>query len=247
MLRRDRPSLRPAGHRITPVSILLLRHGQSEWNAVQRWQGTADSPLTELGRSQARATAFALAGLDQNFQSIWSSDLSRAAETATIIGELLGIGAPRLDPRLREAHAGEWEGLTPNFIEEHWPGWLAEHRRPPSFESFDDVVTRSLGALADIAQAAGPSDPVGRACVLTVAHSGMIRSVIRHLGGTDERVPNLGGVWLDVAGRSSTGVAAFQLRDVFDPTGIAISGIDAPGEDPGDQTDHADGHGSAER
>jgi uncharacterized phosphatase len=241
---------------VRPVTILLLRHGQSEWNAVQRWQGTADSPLTALGREQAIETAWALAGLTTTFAGLWTSDLTRAADTAAIIGDALALGAPRTDARLREAYAGEWEGMTPAEIEARWPGWLAQHHRPASFEPFHTVIERALAALRDIAlDAAAPTDARGDddAAVLVVAHSGLIRSVIRHLGRDDERVPNLGGVWLTVDvgvgvdGSATAGsIDGIAIHDLFDPAGIVISGIDAPGEDPGDETDQADAHGGTQ-
>ena len=245
-----------------PVRVLLLRHGQSEWNAVQRWQGTADSPLTALGREQAIETAWTLAGINTVFGALWASDLSRAAETAAIIGEALALGAPRIDARLREAHAGEWEGMTPVEIEAGWPGWLDEHHRPPSFEPYHAVVERATAALRDIAADAIARAGNAPAAALVVTHSGLIRSVIRHLGTEDERVPNLGGVWLSVdptatslATSTATSAASpvasstagpdvgIELHDVFDPAGIVISGIDAPGEDPGEESDEPDAHG----
>lgn len=251
---------------VVPVRVLLLRHGQSEWNAVRRWQGSADSPLTQLGREQAIETAWTLAGMPA-FATLWASDLSRAFETAAIIGEALGLGAPQVDVRLREAYAGEWEGMTPDEIEDRWPGWLAEHRRPPSFEPYHEVVDRTLAALDDAvasAIAARGAGATAEPSALVVTHSGVIRSVIRHLGRHDDRVPNLGGAWLritsagTVAGTiAGTGSAApadgapdagrrIELLDLFDPTGIVISGVDAPGEDPGDEPDEADAHGGAQ-
>ena len=238
-----------SGRAIRPVTVLLLRHGQSEWNAVQRWQGTADSQLTPLGREQAIETAWTLAGLDTAFDALWASDLSRAAETATIIGDALALGAPRIDPRLREAHAGEWEGMTPTEIEAGWPGWLDEHHRPPSFEPYRAVVGRAAAALRDIAVDAVARAGAATASALVVTHSGLIRSVIRHLGTEDERVPNLGGVWLTVGPTASSAVGhddGITLHHVFDPAGIVISGIDAPGEDPGEESDEADAHGRAQ-
>lgn len=211
------------------VTILILRHGQSEWNSIRRWQGTADSPLTALGRAQARTTGRLLADLGLTFASVWSSDLRRSSETADIIAGVLGLGAPTLDPRLREAHAGEWQGLTPDQIEVGWPGWLESHRRPPSFEPYPGVVSRSEQALHDVSSHAAAGAPPS---ALVVAHSGVIRSMIRHLGRPDGRIPNLGGVWLSasvIGGRSE-----LALGDLFDPSGIVVSGVDAPGEDPGE-------------
>jgi broad specificity phosphatase PhoE len=211
------------------VPILVLRHGQSEWNAVRRWQGTADSPLTALGREQASSTAHLLS-LGRPFTAIWSSDLTRASETASIIAERLGLGEPILEPRLREAHAGEWEGLTPDEIELQWPGWLDAHRRPETFESYSDVVARASAALHEVAVHAADRSPQA---ALVVAHSGVVRSLIRELGGDDRRrLPNLGGVWLMasvIGGRSQ-----FDLGNLFDPSGVVVSGVDAPGEDPGE-------------
>jgi probable phosphoglycerate mutase len=241
------------------VRVLMLRHGQSEWNAVKRWQGSADSPLTPLGREQAIETAWTLAGLPP-FTALWASDLSRALETATIVGDALGLGTPRVDPRLREAHAGEWEGMTPDEIEVAWPGWLAEHRRPPSFEPYHEVVDRALAALDDAVASAVANHAGTRAgamsapAALVVTHSGVIRSVIRHLGRHDDRVPNLGGAWLGVEShtvsaapdRRAVAGRRIELLDLFDPAGIVISGIDAPGEDPGDEPDEPDADRRAE-
>src|SRR3954449_1914254 len=102
------------------AALLLVRHGQSEWNAVGRWQGQADPPLTELGREQARLAARSLGALD----AIFASDLQRATETALIISNALGVGPVVIDPDLRERDAGEWSGLTRSEIEEQYPGYL---------------------------------------------------------------------------------------------------------------------------
>ncbi len=244
--------------------MLLLRHGQSEWNAVRRWQGAADTPLTDLGREQARRSARRLSELGAKFTGPWSSDLMRASETATIIADELGLGPVATDERLREAHAGEWQGMTLDEIEQVYPGWLADHRRPASFEPFADVVARAFTAIQAVAHV---SD--GDAVPLIVTHSGLMRSMIRHLGVVDTRIPNLGGVWLTarpvVASASPTeappaglggngqgrGVEPGRLElvvgDLFDPGGIPVSGIDTPGEDPGDQADHTDADGSTQR
>jgi probable phosphoglycerate mutase len=224
------------------VPILVLRHGQSEWNSIRRWQGTADSPLTELGRQQARATAGLLAALRLEFPAIWTSDLRRASETAAIIARTLGLGSPTFDARLREAHAGEWEGLTPEEIELRWPGWLEAHHRPASFEPYSAVVARASDALTEIAARACDLAP---ASALVVAHSGVVRSLIRHLGGIDTRIPNLGGVWFTASVTDSG--ADLALGDVFDPAGVVVTGVDAPGEDPGEEADEADAQRAAER
>lgn len=232
----------------------MLRHGQSEWNAISRWQGSADIPLTELGRSQARRTAERLAALGVRFGSVFASDLMRADETAAIIAESLDVGPVTTDARLRESHAGEWQGLTPTEIEERYPGWLDAHRRPDSFEPFDDVVGRAIEALIDIADGSARSTGASVDPVLIVSHSGLIRSVIRSKGIDDPRIPNLGGVWLtvhpvDPADESAEGAQTVDadrvaVGDLFDPGDIPISGVDMPGEDPGEKPDHAHADGT---
>lgn len=231
-----------AGNVAGNVSLLLLRHGQSEWNAVRRWQGLADSPLNDLGRRQAADAGAALASDGHRFQAVWSSPLLRAAETGDIIAEALGVGDVRVDDRLREADAGEWEGMTPDEIDLAYPGFLADHRRPPTFERVDRVVERTTAALAAIA---ADSRPDG-ASVLVTTHSGVIRTLVRHLGCHDERVPNLGGVWVAVDTSVTDITAGFDLRRRFHPSGIARTGVDAPGEDPGEQTDQSETHRGTE-
>jgi len=227
------------------VSLLLVRHGQSEWNAIRRWQGLADSPLTDLGRRQAVDATAAMSSLDHRFQSVWVSPLARAAETGEIIAAGLGLDPPATDHRLRESDAGEWQGLTPEQIEAAYPDFLANHLRPPTFEPVDAVVQRARRALADVAAASEP----GRGSVIVATHSGLIRSIARHLGARDERVPNLGGIWLSVVQDVSATAATvrFDLRGRFDPRGVVRTGVDAPGEDPGEQPDQTEAHGRTER
>jgi probable phosphoglycerate mutase len=166
--------------------ILLVRHGQSEWNASGRWQGQADPPLSELGAEQAIAAAKAVGIVD----AIYASDLVRAQHTAELVAAQLGADVA-VEPRLRERNAGEWEGRTRAEIEESWPGFLETGRRPAGYEPDDSVLGRVLGALDAIA-AMHDGD------VLVVTHGGVVRVVERHLGGDAEGlIPNLGGRWLE--------------------------------------------------
>ena len=109
--------------------LLIVRHGQSEWNALGRWQGQADPPLTNLGQSQARKAIQKL-GL---FDSIVSSPLQRAKNTASIISELMGVGPVVTESGLMERDAGPWQGLTRIEIENDWPGFLASGKRPDGY------------------------------------------------------------------------------------------------------------------
>jgi probable phosphoglycerate mutase len=163
--------------------ILVLRHGESEWNALGKWQGQADPPLTDDGRQQAFRAIEKLG----TFDLIACSDLQRAHETAQIIAHGIGVGPLIVDERLRETDVGEWQGLTHSQIERQWPGWLDGHRRPPSFESDTSLITRFTAALGDISELCAGGE------ALVVAHAGVIRVMRRALGASDPRIPNLGG------------------------------------------------------
>jgi probable phosphoglycerate mutase len=225
-------------------SLLLVRHGQSEWNAVKRWQGIADSPLTDLGRRQAAAIGRLLAAGDHGeFSVIASSDLTRASETAVIIASQLGMAEVARDPRLREADAGPWQGMTPSEIAERWPGYLEAHRRPAGFESAESVVARATEVCGEILRRelgdALAAD--GRRSAIAVTHSGLIRSLRRHLDGADAAVPNLGGIWIELVDD--------ELRPgpLFTIDGVAVGGVDGPGEDPGEEADQPRDRSGAER
>jgi broad specificity phosphatase PhoE len=167
--------------------ILVVRHGQSEWNADGRWQGQENPPLTELGRRQAQHAAHAVGAVD----AIYASPLDRAATTAMIVSESVGVGPVVLLEGLMERHAGEWQGLTREQIEQAWPGYLDAGRRPPAWEDDDLVESRVMAALDSIAEA-HPG-----AHVLAVAHAGVIFAIERALGAEWERLANLGGRWLE--------------------------------------------------
>jgi glucosyl-3-phosphoglycerate phosphatase len=141
-----------------PVPRLVLwRHGRTEWNAVGRFQGQLDPPLDDVGRRQARRAVPHLAAPLPEGTLVVSSDLSRAAETAVALTDVLGVPL-RLDARLREVGMGSWEGLTRQEVAERHPGqyadWLAG--RPISGrggEDSADVPARALAALRALPEA----------------------------------------------------------------------------------------------
>jgi len=166
--------------------MLLVRHGQSEWNALGRWQGQADPPLSDLGVQQAFTASQRLGTVDV----IVSSDLERAMHTAQIISGQLGVGPVVVEPRLRERHAGEWSGLTRAEIDERWPGYLDEHRRPPGYEPDEELLARTVEALHDIEREYRGGE------VLVVAHGGVVYALEKEHGLDFERLANLGARWL---------------------------------------------------
>jgi probable phosphoglycerate mutase len=163
--------------------ILLARHGETDDNVPPaRVQGRRDVPLNERGRAQARALAGAVAG--EGVRAVWSSQLSRARETAALVAAELGL-EPRVDDRLAESDRGSWEGRLIEDIEREEPElWAAWRRgggsfRFPGGESLDEHMRRVAAALDEIR--------AGETPVLVVCHGGTIRCAfaLTHPRGLD--------------------------------------------------------------
>ena len=182
--------------------ILLVRHGQSTWNADGRWQGRADPPLSDLGVRQAEVAAETVG--EFGITRIWASPLVRADRTARILASRLGLEVEN-DARLAERDAGDWTGKTRAEIEKGWPGFLDGGLRPTGFESDDVLHERALAAMADIGLDA-------RESVAVISHGGLIRVVERALGSEPHSVPNLGG--LDIR-RAADGSLELSGRTVL--------------------------------
>ncbi len=154
------------------TTIHLARHGQSDWNAEARWQGHADRPLTELGRRQATELANRLAAVP--LDSVYSSDLRRAQETATAVAAPRGLSVRAL-PELREIDVGSWSGLTRAEAEERFPEafrrWADGGHGWEDGETYEGMTSRVLDAILRIAA----EHPDGS--VLVVSHGGPIRAV----------------------------------------------------------------------
>ncbi len=157
--------------------ILLARHGETDDNVPPiRVQGFTDTPLNNTGRRQAAELAERLTG--ETVASLWSSDLSRARETAEIVGERIGL-VPRLDARLREASRGRWEGRRFIDIEREEPALYAAWRRAgetfrfPGGESLQEQMDRVLASLSDISA-------TRELPAVIVCHGGSIRVVLCH-------------------------------------------------------------------
>ncbi len=214
-----------------PRRLLVVRHGESTWNAEGRWQGQADPPLSERGERQATEAATRLTGaIDGDSSGDSSGDIdgdvgggisgpiggpirgpisspisevwSSDLVRARRTAELLAAGrAVQVDARLRERDAGEWTGLTRDEIDTRFPGYLDDGLRPPGWEPDEPFRSRALGVLTDIVAGASREG-----AVLVVTHGGLLRAVEAALGAEPDGVPNLGGRWLDAQrGRGERG------------------------------------------
>ncbi|MGB3771028.1 MAG: histidine phosphatase family protein [Rhodococcus sp. (in: high G+C Gram-positive bacteria)] len=186
--------------------LILLRHGQTEYNAGSRMQGHLDTELTDLGRTQAEVAARDLATRAPS--RIVSSDLRRAHDTASALSTATGVSV-EVDDRLRETHLGEWQGLTHLEVDAVSPGireiWRADATfRPPGGESRIDVARRAMPVVEELLKdATWTTDPV-----VLVAHGGTIAALTAALLDLPvESWPVLGGLgnasWVQVAAHES--------------------------------------------
>jgi glucosyl-3-phosphoglycerate phosphatase len=204
--------------------LVMLRHGQTDFNLASRMQGQLDTELTEVGRAQASAAAEVLAKRQPLL--IVSSDLRRAYDTAVALGERTGL-LVRVDNRLRETHLGDWQGMTHAEVDATAPGARQEWREDASWaphggESRVDVAARSLPLVADLLSSEsewGAIDEPARPVVL-VAHGGLIAALTAALLRLPiGNWPALGGMgnasWTQLSGHSTdsdTGVGEVRWR-----------------------------------
>jgi broad specificity phosphatase PhoE len=205
--------------------LLLARHGQSVANAVRRFQGIQDVPLSDLGRRQAAALGAALRR--RRLAHIYASPLERARRTAESVVAELGVPLTLVDD-LRELSLGEWEGCTVEEIRAR-PGdpyacWVRDpvQHLPPGGEPLEAVQERALRALTAIAAAHPDGDEV-----LIVSHGGVISACLAHWLGLP-----LSSIWrLTVGNASVSRVAPPRVLSVNETSHLA--GVDATGGGPG--------------
>ncbi len=227
-----------------PHGVLLVRHGLTQWNADQRWQGWADIPLSKLGEKQA---AFAARTLLQLFNGLLqdqcvaaadirvvSSDLQRAYATARAFADALGVTRVERIETLRERNVGDWSGLTAREISTRWPGLLERWRggeQVPLPGGEDEAAFRSriLGALTnEVRRSADDGRPS-----IVVSHGGAIRTIESLLNIESRHVANVGGRWFYWGGRT---VVPGEPVDLLDEIPEADTDLT-------DHTDHTDSHG----
>lgn len=166
--------------------LVVVRHGETKWNAEMRFQGFSDSPLTPTGEAQALALAARLA--EEPFDAIYSSDLGRVRQTIAPLVVRTGQ-AVTFDAQLRERCYGMLEGKTLPELEAEFPGELANYRGrdpesvPPGGESMAQFHHRIIGTLERIA-----AENVGRKIAI-VAHGGVLSALYRHANGMPLNAP----------------------------------------------------------
>jgi glucosyl-3-phosphoglycerate phosphatase len=176
--------------------VILLRHGQTDYNVDGRMQGHLDSHLTPTGHEQAAVAAPVLAKLAPD--RLISSDLRRAVDTAELVGAACGLPV-KFDPRLRETHLGRWQGYTVAEIDREYPGAIATWRSdpgwaPPAGESRIAVVARARPVVDELDAELADSDDRSET-VLLVAHGGVIAGLVTGLMDLPTSVwPSFGGL-----------------------------------------------------
>jgi probable phosphoglycerate mutase len=157
------------------LQLILVRHGETEWNAQRRYQGQTDVPLSELGQRQAKLVAERLAS--QKIDAIYASDLKRAWETAQPIAKHTGLQVIP-DARLRELKFGVLEGLTFEEAQEEHPemiaAWLEDfHNTPKGGEAIEAFHARLVSLLEDLKQ------KHDQQVVVLVGHGGPLSEILR--------------------------------------------------------------------
>ncbi len=163
-------------------TLLIFRHGETDWNVAERFQGHLDIPLNSKGKEQARALVPLLSTFP--LEAILSSDLSRALETAAIVARELNLQVFQ-DKRLREAHLGDAQGLTRKEIEERFGSHAVERWKSPSVtdadvsypggETGNQIFGRTLESISDFLQA---NDYL---CIGVASHGGVIRRMMQRV------------------------------------------------------------------
>jgi broad specificity phosphatase PhoE len=162
------------------TTLLLARHGESDWNRSKRWQGFADRPLTALGRQQAEQLADRLDAIE--LDAVYSSDLRRARDTAEAVARRKGLPVHMTDA-LREVDVGSWSGLARSEVETRFPDayarWLRGTEGWADGETYEQLGSRVNKAIRQIAAAHDGKR------VLVVAHGGTLRAIHAAALGVD--------------------------------------------------------------
>ncbi|PDW02906.1 histidine phosphatase family protein [Candidatus Viridilinea mediisalina] len=197
------------------TTVYLIRHGETDWNMIGRWQGHTDVPLNEIGFRQARLVAQRLATEGVQFDAIYSSDLTRAYQTAWEVGAAVKV-AVQLLPNLREIDLGTWSGLTYDEIRAAYPTEIA------LIEQGQDIPrggAETVSALRKrVVEAVGALAHHHRGATLgLITHGGCIRMLLAHAdnytGNNFKHFPHIGNTSVSVVRIKG---AAWQIELVND-------------------------------
>ena len=209
------------------VRLILVRHGETVWNQENRWQGQADTPLSEAGHEQARQLAQHFLDKRRSIQAIYTSDLSRARDTARIIGQTLHI-QPIETVAWREMDIGTWSGLTTaEVVTRHAEEWerLRQGEDLPrgggeTFAQFQGRLVESLEQF--IHEHSGEQ-------VVVVTHGGAVRAFLLHCRGLDVnqfgQVEKIGNTGVSESSLYTNGeIVVHSVNDITHLDGVVLSG-----------------------
>ena len=209
------------------VRLLLVRHGETIWNQENRWQGQADTPLSETGYDQARQLAQQLQDEGRSIHAIYTSDLSRARDTAGILGQTLGV-TPIETTAWREMDIGTWSGLTTAEVAtQHAEEWerLRQGEDLPrgGRETFAQFQGRLLQSMEQLIR-----DHSGQQIVV-VTHGGAVRAFLLHCRGLDvsqfgriEKIGNTGVSEVSIFPSGATEI--HTINNIGHLDGVVLSG-----------------------
>lgn len=184
-----------------PTTIVLVRHGETDWNRENRFQGRADQPLNRAGRDQAHELADRLQG--EPVTALYTSPLRRASETAHILAGRLGVEARTLDALL-EIDVGAWEGFTIDEVRARYPQRLDAdwHAGWEDGETHDELARRVVPALLELG-----SQHEGEQ-VVAVTHAGPIRAALAESMGL-----SYGDARIAIGPLANCAIFRFAIRD----------------------------------
>ena len=209
------------------VRVLLVRHGETVWNQENRWQGQADTPLSQTGYDQARQLAQRFWNEERPIQAIYTSDLSRARDTADILGQVLGV-TPLETAAWREMDIGTWSGLTTSEVAtRHAEEWARLRQGEDLPRGGGETFAQFQGRLLQSSQQF-IRDHRGEQIVV-VTHGGAVRAFLLHCRGLDmnqfgqiEKIGNTGISEVSLFPNRETEI--HSINSIAHLDGVALSG-----------------------
>lgn len=206
------------------TTVLLIRHGQTDWNKIGRWQGHTDIPLNDSGHQQARLLAHRLATWP--ISVIYTSDLKRAVQTADLLGTKLGL-VPIKEPALRERNGGFFQGLTREELQarlgEEWRRVRQDGLAPPNGESDLDLAMRVEAAFQQMVNRHKGD------MIAMISHGGALKVLISHILGLPLGQPAhfslSGNTGLSIVKTNENGSILTLLNDVSHLENDHIEGL----------------------